>query len=169
MSDPAATLVAMRSIEMLARKAATQQGLLTTAQLHELGETRHTIRTLARHGLLRPVHAGVFATLGSTRGWEQDICAAVLATGGRATASHRSSLRIHQLRPRGQAIDLTVPHSVRLTLPGVSIHRSRDLRPDDIVITDGIATTRLERVLCDVGPMVGPRELRRLTFHAVGS
>ena len=126
--------------------AAGQHGLVTTRQAAELGFSADMVRTAVMRGWLRPVRRGVYAVAGipiPASDW-QPIMAAVLAAGPRAAASHRSAAVIHGFDGIiAETPELVVPHGCRHQLPGVWVHRSRDLAPVDITVRHGIPTAAI--------------------------
>jgi hypothetical protein len=63
----------------------------------------------------------------------------------------------------GDAYD---PRSGRETPPGIIIHRSPPLHPDDLDEIDGIAITSLARTLVDLAETSDEHELRSYFMHA---
>ncbi len=159
----------MQSINVLAQEAAAQQGLLTVEQLRTLGESKDTISTLVKAGVLTRVHRGVYVVFGHTDSWHQRVMAASLAAKGKAVVSHRAALVFGDLWTGADVVEVSVRYPHYLVLAGVVVHRSLDLCESDVEVIEGIAVTRLERTLCDVGLLVGPVELRRLVYHAVAT
>ena len=90
----------MRDTEGLARQAASQQGLLTTRQLRDLGIGKDRQRSLLRAGLLVPAAKGVVAVGAGPLTWEQRHMALVLTTGAPLVVSHRSCLLYTSPSPR---------------------------------------------------------------------
>jgi very-short-patch-repair endonuclease len=83
-----------------------------------------------------------------------------LAAGDSAVASHRSAAWLWKLvdRPAHPA-EVTVPISGIRALPGVRVHRSRDLDPDRTIVRIGIPTTDPLRTLVDLGAVMAAPQL----------
>ncbi len=143
--------------------AAVQHGLVTTRQAAELGFTADMLRTAVMRGWLRPVRRGVYAVAGIPASDCQPIMAAVLAAGPKAAASHRSAAVIHGFDGIiAETPELVVPHGCRHQLPGVRVHRSRDLAPVDITVRYGIPVTAPIRTVVDLAPIIGDYLLGRI-------
>lgn len=151
---------------VLARIAATQDGLLTSTDLRELGVDRSSLRRLCQKGLLERVHAGVVRVAGAPISWNQRIRAACMAD-ERLVASHRSALRLLAMRSRESAIEVTIRFPASRCLDGVRVHRSVDLDPRDVIDIDGIAVTSPARTLADAGLIFRAHEVQRLVDHSV--
>lgn len=151
-------------------RAGTPHWVVDPRQFDRFGRTHHGLVTLdaaAAAGLprdrwhrhlvgsdqLERVHRGVARVLGAPSSREQRILAAVLAAGGGAMASHRSSAHLWGVeRPPDDPIDvLLVGRTRRARLEGVEVHRPRDL--DDLrpVVRHGVPTTNPLRLLLDLG------------------
>jgi hypothetical protein len=73
--------------------ASRQRSLVTREQLLKAGFSRWEIAGLLRARALRVVRFRVYATVGSVQCWEQDLLAAVLASGDGAVASVTAAAR----------------------------------------------------------------------------
>ncbi len=159
----------MRDLTDLVRQATSQDGLLTTAQLRSLGFNRSAQFRLAAIGVLASVHRGVHRLVGSEPTWRQAVRAAALAAGHRSAASHRSALRIWDLRTVDPQVEIAIPYPSSCRLVGVTVHRSVDLVPADVTVREGIPVTTPARTLCDAGLLFPEREVQRMTDHAVAT
>ena len=157
----------MRDITGLVRKATSQHGLLTIADLRAAGCTPAAQRTLQRRGVLVPARRGVLRLAGSHDSFEQRLLTVVFASGGRAVASHLSALRLHGLHPQSSRIEVTVPYPADCRLDGVAVHRSRTLDDAQVTTLDGIPVTRCARTLLDVADRLPGRLLGPVVDHAV--
>jgi hypothetical protein len=136
----------------LARRAATQSGLITRPQLVAIGLSRGQIARLLESGRLVTVTGDVYLIGGVPCGERIQLAAACLATGG--VASHRSAAHLQglvDLAPSRSEVTVGSTHGGR---KGLLLHRSCDLLPRDIIRIDGIRTTNATRTLIDLGGVV---------------
>jgi very-short-patch-repair endonuclease len=119
-------------------------------------------------GRLIPIHPGVARLPGTAITREQRICAAVLAAGAAALASHRSAASLWGVaRPPNDPVDLIVPDRPSLRrMAGVRFHRPSDVRDLDGQRCFGIPTTCIERTLLDLGA-VDARSVPAAVGHAL--
>jgi very-short-patch-repair endonuclease len=137
--------------------AERQHGVVTRAQLLELGLNRGSIMHRIDLGRLRPIHRGVY-TIGHrllTR--DGRWMAAVLACGRGAVLSHHSAAALWGVR-QSDRLEVTTQASHRGP-KGVTVHRSA-LRPDERTTHRGIPTTTVPRTLMDLSAVVRPDALR---------
>ena len=141
-----------RAIGALAER---QHGVVSRAQLLELGLKRGAITHRIDLGRLRPVDRGVYRIgLLTTDGRRM---AAVLACGPGAVLSHLSAAALWGIRQSGR-IEVTTPASHRGPRC-VTVHRS-PLRDDERTTHRGIPTTTVPRTLLDLSAAVCPDDLR---------
>jgi very-short-patch-repair endonuclease len=151
----------------IAALAARQHGVVSRAQLRELGLGDSTIGHRVATGRLHRVHQGVFCVghqLLSQRGrWS----AAVLACGPGAVLSHASAAALWEMR-RSAAVyaDVTIRRTGRRTRPGLRIHRPRTLPTDETTTHEGIPTTTPARTVLDLAATLSPTRLNRLLDQA---
>ena len=143
-----------RAIGALAER---QHGVVSRAQLSELGLGDGAIEHRVRLGRLRPVHRGVY-TIGH-RLLTQDgrWMAAVLAYGPGTVLSHRAAAALWGMRG-GTWVEVTVP-SGRRARDGIQVHRA-PLLEDERTTHRGIPTTTVPRTLLDLSAVVTKRHLR---------
>ena len=115
--------------QRLAEIARAQYGVISRAQLYEMGFDNPALERRIAAGRLHRLHRGVYAvghTVLGRHGW---YLAAVLATGG--VLSHRSAAALWGLRPTDAArVDVAVSHTSGFrTNERIVVHRSR--RPID--------------------------------------
>jgi very-short-patch-repair endonuclease len=137
--------------------AERQHGVVSRAQLLELGLDRGAIVHRGKLGRLRPVHRGVY-TIGH-RLLTQDgrWMAAVLAYGPRAVLSHRAAAALWGMRV-GTRVEVTVPAGLR-GRDGIQVYRAK-LPADERTTHRGIPTTTVPRTLLDLSAVVGRPHLR---------
>lgn len=157
--DPAT--VALATDQRIAALATGQHGVVAHRQLIELGLGRGAIQHRIGAGRLHPIHRGVYAVGHSTITLRGRWLAAVLASGRGAALSHRDAAALWGLRPSSRApIDVTAGRS-RHAHPGVCLHRSRGLAPEDMVRREGIPITAVGRTLLDLAELLPPEDVER--------
>lgn len=168
----------------VAQIAARQLGIVTVAQLQDVGLDKSAISRRVASGRLHRVHRGVYAVGHppvNLHGWWM---AAVLACGEGAVLSHASAAALWDLlRPIGGPIDVSVSHHTgRARRRGVRIHRcssllasegatcsrySRGNRPASLVtVRHRIPVTTVQRTIDDLRGVVAPWLVRRARRQA---
>lgn len=151
----------------VAELAQRQHGVVALDQLRALGLTASGVNKRVRAGALHPIHRGVYAVghtlLTPLARW----MAGTLAYGPAAALSHRSAAaHLGLRRNHSGAIDISVPSAVGRSRPGLALHRSATLRPEDVARADGIPCTTVARTLLDLAEVVNHRELERAVEQA---
>lgn len=148
--------------------ATTQDGLVTTAQLHAFGVDDDTILRWTRAGWLHRRHEGVHAVGHRSLPPRGRLRAAVLAAGEGAALSHlAAAVHLDLLRWRLGRIDVIVPRSGERERDGVAFHRPRIYSPAlDTSMVDGIRCTTVARTLVDLAAVVRPAPLERAVERA---
>ena len=147
--------------------AIRQHGVITLAQLVELGLSASAVRSRVAAGRLHRVHTGVFAVGHAPLTRDGHQMAAVLACGAGAALSHRSAAAKLGLRPTDRsAIDVTSPGRTGRARRGIDSHSGATLAPDDVEEVDGIRCTNVPRTLLDLAEVVGQRQLERACAQA---
>jgi hypothetical protein len=72
--------------------------------------------------------------------------------------SYRSAADLWGLRPNSRWLEVTVPRG-REPVPGIEVHRTRMLAPQDFTARDGIPVTSLARTLLDLSAVVKAPDL----------
>jgi AbiEi antitoxin C-terminal domain len=105
------------------------------------------------------MHRGVYSVGVPRASSPGRYLAAVLACGSHAALSHRSAADLWGLRPNaGGHLEVSVPRT-RVGVPGVRVHRTRMLEPQDFTVEDGIPVTTPARTLLDLSAVVKPPDL----------
>ena len=147
----------------IAGLASGQHGLISLAQLMQLGLSKSAVHKRCAIGRLHRIHLGVYSLVPKallTR--EGHWMAAVLACGPGAVLSHRNAAALHGLRPTARAkIDVTVPGRSCRSRTGIDVHRSISLTEADVTIVNGIPCTTVARTLFDLSEVVNRRSLER--------
>lgn len=151
----------------LARVAARQHGVVSLAQLRELGLASSTVRSRALAGRLHRVHRGVYAVGHSRLTAEGRYLAAVLACGDGAALSHRSAGAHRGLRRSSRAaIDVIAPGRRGRARAGIDVHSGATLEPQDVTIVGGIPCTSVARTLLDLAGVLDRQALQRAIAEA---
>jgi very-short-patch-repair endonuclease len=147
----------------LAALAGRQYGIVTRAQLLGLGIGETGIRERLRTGRLHRLHRGVYAVGHTVMRSEAYWLAAVLACGAGAVLSHASAAAHWNLRRSAAAlIDVTVPSkNGRRKRPGIRLHRSGRLAPEEVTVHEDIPTTTVARTLLDLADVLPTQALKR--------
>ena len=140
--------------------AARQYGHVTIAQLRAFGMSDTTVRRWADGGQLVRVHRGVYAVGYRRVEPVAIVCAAILACGPTAVASHDSAAAVYGWRrwPRLPEVTATQERD----RPGIRTHRTRSLLPDERTWQLGVPITSPERTIADL-----ERRLTRRQFTAM--
>lgn len=138
--------------QRLASLGARQYGIVTRAQLTDLGFTERTVELYLRNGRLQAWHRDVFA-VGQGGLSPHGLCmAAVLFRGDGALLSFQSAVWLWGLERK-----LEIPVSVsvrgwrrpRRGPDEIGLHRCPDLREEDLATTEMLPVTAIPRTLLD--------------------
>jgi very-short-patch-repair endonuclease len=149
--------------------AGRQYGVVSRSQLLSMGIGAGSIQTRLRQHYLHRLHRGVYAVGHLAPVPLAREMAALLACGHGAVVSHRSAAVVWHLLPASDdvEIDVTVPATGRGRRPGLRIHRSRRLSPQDVRHLRGLPVTAPWRTLVDLAETGSDRELERATHEAI--
>lgn len=145
----------------LARIAADQHGVVTTAQLRCVGFDKSAIDRRVKAGRLLRVHRGVYAVGHLPPSPHARAMAAVLACGPNALLSHRSAGALYGLIRHDGPVDITSP--TNRSHAGITLHRSQTT---ERTIHYGIPTTTPARTLIDLADVLDPTRLTRAVNEA---
>jgi predicted transcriptional regulator of viral defense system len=123
--------------------AARQHGVVTTAQLLDVGVGRRSIARRVSTGWLVPVHRGVYQVGPVVAKYGQEM-AAVLVCGRGAALSHGSAAAIWGFGRRDDVVHVTVTRDVR-SREGIRVHRTLSLKA---VVHHGLPLTTPARTPC---------------------
>ena len=148
---------------------AAQHGVATRRQLLVSGLSPKAIRHRLASGRLVARYAGVYGHPAAPRTRRQDVCAAVLAGGETAFASHETAAWLWGVRdePEHALIEVTTVLERVADHPGVWAHRSGLLVDADIRTVDGIPAASMERTVVDLSGRLGAAALGRLVDDAI--
>ncbi|HXV06241.1 MAG TPA: type IV toxin-antitoxin system AbiEi family antitoxin domain-containing protein [Solirubrobacterales bacterium] len=142
--------------------AATQHGVVSVAQLQELGYVEGSVAKAVRAGRLHRLHRGVFAVGHTDLSLHGRCLAAVLGCGPGALLSHWSAAWLWGLLPTQPIpIHVTTPLP-RKGRPGLRIHRSRTFTEEDGRLQGKIPVTSVARTALDLAARARARSLERL-------
>lgn len=129
---------------------AGNDGLLSRKEALALGATIPMIKGLVRRGAWLVAYDGVYRSASAPRTPVQHVKAALLAAGDGAMVSHLSATWIWALlaSPPAQP-HVSVPQPRRVRLPGVAIHRPRDMIGRRPVLRNGLWVTDPMRTILD--------------------
>jgi len=149
----------------IASLAAAQYGVVSRAQLIDLGVERGAIALRLERGRLHVIHRGVYGVGHRLLTRQGRWMAAVLAGGAGAVLSHRSAAaHWGVLPPSSREADVTVSRSLRCRR-GLRFHHSR-LPADEVTVRDGIPVTSTSRTLLDLAAVLNTEQLRRAAHEA---
>jgi len=148
--------------------AAAQYGLVTRAQLDNVGLGRGAIALRVRHGRLHRVHRGVYLVgHASSLSLAREL-AAVLAYGPTAVLSHRSAAWLWSLLPvRPEVVEVIVAGRERRPRVGVRPHLTRVLDARERTTKHGVPVTTPARTLLDLAAAASRRDLERAFEEAL--
>lgn len=150
------------AVRAINRLAASQWGLLTTAQADAVGVTRLSLSRLAGSGLLERLGQGVYALAGTIddlselrAAWltlEPTMTAEARLTHPVATGvvSHSTAAHLHGLGELTTDVaEFTLPTRRRTRRENVRLHHA-SLSPDEITVALGLPVTTVERTIADL-------------------
>ena len=153
--------------EAAVRLATRQHGVVSSAQLRELGMGPGAIQSWVRRGRLHPVHRGAYAVGRPLLTVDGRWMAAVLACGPGAVVSHRTAGALLGVRNSSSAlIEVTSPRSRGRARAGIRAHSGATLGPRDVTTVRGIPCTSLARTLLDLAEVLDPRQIERALEQA---
>ena len=166
MPDMAAERASVRADRALAALAEDQHGVVSRAQLVELGLSRHAIDTRVVAGRLHRMHRGVYAVGHRLLGAKGRWLAAVFAIGRNALLSHRSAAALWDLLPTSRStIEVSVARHVRQR-SGIRVYCVGPFEPDEIDTKHGVPCTSVARTLVDLAAVLPERRLEQALGQA---
>lgn len=138
---------------IIARLAATQDGVVSREQLLTAGISGDAIAWRLKSGRLHRIHPGIYLVGHATPAPGARERAALLACGEGVVLSHRTAAALWRLVPKTAAdgiVHVTVAGRQCGRPAGVSVHRTRLLTPRDIRRRDGLTLTSPARTLLDL-------------------
>lgn len=146
--------------------ARRQHGVVSRAQLLELGLDRDAVQHRIASGRLHPITRGVYA-VGRPQLDRQGVwMAAMLACGPSAALSHHSAAALWDIGPLNYGpTHVSVPLHVVRRRPGVELHR-RVLAPDEVTGRGALSVTSPTRTLVDLALVLSRDRLERAINEA---
>jgi very-short-patch-repair endonuclease len=151
--------------EALAELAGRQHGVVSRKQLTALGFTRDAVRRRVERKRLQRLYPGVYAVGHTGLTPDSRRLAAVMACGPGALLSHRAAGVAQHLLPASSHFEITLRHG-RKSRPGIVIHRSRLIHPDDRSSVRGIPVTSVARTLVDLADVLSEERLAKAVHEA---
>ncbi len=149
----------------LAALATRQHGVVSSAQLRELGLSKHAVRSRVERHALQRVYPGVYAVGHTALTLDARRMAAVLACGPGALLSHRAAGAAEGLLSSSSRFEVTVP-TPRRSRAGILVHRSRLIHAEDRSSVRGIPVTSVARTLVDLAEVLPEQRLARAVHEA---
>ncbi|HVD86307.1 MAG TPA: type IV toxin-antitoxin system AbiEi family antitoxin domain-containing protein [Solirubrobacterales bacterium] len=144
-----------------------QHGVLTRAQLLELGFSPKAIKHRIGTGRLHPVARGVYAVGRRQLDREGRWMAAVLASGPGAALSHRSAADLWGFgKEHPDYIDVSLRRTSQSRLDGLRCHRRPSLPSHELTTRLNIPLTQPVRTFLDLTTVAGPKMVERAINEA---
>lgn len=146
--------------------ARSQFGLITRAQALEQGISPEAIKRRVRAELWLRVGPGLYLFDGAPTSFRQELMQACLLFEG--VVAGRSAAVVHGLLGfRPHDAEVVTMRSFRLLLPGVIVHRTKYLPPEDVTAVGGLPVTTPARTLLDLGGLVSSKLVARAAADAL--
>jgi very-short-patch-repair endonuclease len=137
----------VRKLWALAR---AQHWVVARRQLLQLGFSGHWIDHRLARGRLHPLLRGVYAVGRPHVTRYGEWMAAVLACGRSAVLSHDSAAALWEIGPGPRGFEVSIVGGAKRNPDGLTVHRRRALRPDEVTTRHGIPVTSPIRTLIDI-------------------
>jgi very-short-patch-repair endonuclease len=149
--------------------AARQHGVVSVAQLIEIGLTHRMIERRAACGWLHRIHHGVYAVGHANISREGRWMAATLACGPGAVLSHRSAAAHLGIRDSSTAwIEVSAPRRCGHSRRGIKVHSGDTLSSADVCSVDAIPSTTVARTIFDLSGVLN-RDALEYALHRAQS
>ena len=151
--------------QVIARIAGRSHGIATHRELLEAGLGRQQIKTRVARGSLITEHRGVYRVGHGAPSTKARYMAAVRAAGDGACISGQAAAYLHRLIRR-DAPSPEVTTTAHRRIPGLPVHRVRNLDARDVTTHDRIPVTTVARTIVDLAAVLQPWELGRVVHEA---
>jgi predicted transcriptional regulator of viral defense system len=145
--------------EAIAARAGRQHGVVSRAQLVELGLGAGAIKHRVSIGRLQPMYRGVYAVGHRALRREAWWLAAVLAAGPGAALSYRSAAELWGMRNSSRARTEVSVSRHRRSTARIEVHVV-DMQADEVVVNRGVPVTTPARTLLDLAAVLSPQHLK---------
>jgi very-short-patch-repair endonuclease len=145
--------------------ASRQHRVVTHLELRKERFSPKEIRRLVERGWLTPVHRGVYVVGPPVLDDAGTLSAAVKACGEPSAGSFRSAAWLLGIGDRPWRPSVTSPIK-GLQRPGIEVHTSKLIFPDEIVTRRGIPVTSPNRTLLDMSTVLGRAAMIRMVERA---
>lgn len=140
--------------------ARRQHGVVTRAQLIDLGLSREAIQHRIGRGRLHRMAQGVYIVGRPEVDWLGRWMAAVLSCGPEALLGYRSAAALWGMTERTpETIEVVVPADVSRRRQGVRVHRRQHLRPEERALHKRIPVTSPAATVIDLASQLGDNSL----------
>lgn len=144
-----------------------QHGVVSRAQLKELGYGRHAISHRIKKGMLHPVARGVYVVGRPLLDQHGRWMTAVLACGDGAVLSHSSAAALWRIGfEQSGLVELSLPSQSHREVPDLRVHRRPSLQPRDVTTRHGIPVTTPIQTLIDMALRLDQRGIERMINEA---
>jgi very-short-patch-repair endonuclease len=151
----------------IARVSKRQHGVITRAQLLEIGVTPRAVEHRVQVGRLHRIHRGVYAVGHAALTTEATFLSAVFAMAPAALLSHHAAAAMWGIRkPRRGDVDVIVVGRDVRSRPGIRVHQAGEIWEDDIAERDGIPVTSPARTILDLASVLSEHHLKRALAKA---
>lgn len=145
---------------MLFASGRANHGVVTLAMALACGIPASTLQDRARREDWMRLYRGVWLLPGAAYDHRARTVGVAAGLGPGCGVSHQSALFLHGLGPAPDRVHVTLPIERRArSFPGVEVHRSRTLAPDDVVVQGHAPVTSAARTLRDVASTLHDRVL----------
>jgi len=144
-----------------------QHGVVSRAQLLELGFGPQAIKHRVAKGRLHPVWRGVYALGRPQISRSGQWMGAVLSCGPEAVLSHASAAALWEIRAdRGDEVEVSVPAPKAPRRPGIVVHRRATLGGIEVTVHLGIPVTTPVHTLVDLAAVLTPGQIEAAVNEA---
>ncbi len=149
--------------------AADQDGLVTTAQLRDVGISTWQQNRMVVDGVIRRIAPRVYAVQGSPDTHRRRLRAGLLCLGDRSWVSFEAAAALHGLdRSDPHAVEFTIDRGRRPAIVPFVVHTTTRLRPIDQVVVEGFRTMSATRTIFDLAlARAHPRRIEAAIDSAV--
>ncbi|HEX2168496.1 MAG TPA: DUF559 domain-containing protein [Longimicrobiales bacterium] len=157
-----------RAEQQILSLAARQYGVVSRAQLLQVGVRPDQVGARVRGRRLRPLQRGVYL-VGPLEVPRARLMSAVLCCGDSAVLGHWSAAELWEIsKPSddSKGVDVIIPPGDRRRRPGVRIHRM-ELQPDEVAERDAISVTTPARTVYDLAGSTSRRDLEQVVAEAL--